>query len=267
MAVAAVDEGGRTGAFFAIRGPEVEDAVIHFDGERWTRERVEVPAGSEQSFRVVALAAASPGSAWLAATLDPRLARGVTLFKREDTGGGAARWVERGLGAPLFSAAATPSAGIQDVRVLEDNSQALTATEDGVWVDGSLRISAGPRTFTLFFDARDGGGRVTGSWCDAVDPAGNAVCDRPLGSRLSTQVGYRSYAWGGDGFGSRIITNPLELGGGGDTNRISCCSRPTPSSGCPAAVATSARARRSARRTKAGSRDRCTSRAIRRAGA
>jgi hypothetical protein len=37
--------------------------------------------------------------------------------------------------------------------------------------------------------------------------------------RFSRQVGYRSFAWAGGGFGTRVITNPLDPGGAEDTNR------------------------------------------------
>ena len=92
-----------------------------------------------------------------------------------------------------------------------------------MWLDGSFRATAEGgelHTFTLYFDRGDG--RVTGTWCDAVDTSdGGAVCDHRLDARLSTQtgVGYRSFAWAGDGFGTRIVTNPLEPGGDGETNR------------------------------------------------
>ena len=56
--------------------------------------------------------------------------------------------------------------------MLGDSAQSLTATPDGVWVDGSLRAAAEggeTHTFTLFFDTRRTPGNVTGSWCDAID--------------------------------------------------------------------------------------------------
>ena len=55
----------------------------------------------------------------------------------------------------------------------------------------------------------------------ASNTSGGSVCDHRLNARLSTQtgVGYRSFAWAGEGFGTRIITNPLEPGGDGETNR------------------------------------------------
>ena len=54
---------------------------------------------------------------------------------------------------------------------------------------------------------------MTGTWCDA------ALCDGPLGVSLSRQLGYRSFAWAGEGYGTRIVTNPLDLSGGEESNR------------------------------------------------
>ena len=47
------------------------------------------------------------------------------------------------------------------------------------------------------------------------------VCAQSLGARLpeSEATGYRSFAWAGDGFGTRVITNPLDPSGDGETNR------------------------------------------------
>src|SRR5262249_31710812 len=73
----------------------------------------------------------------------------------------------------------------------------------------SLEGTAGDAT--LFYDI--GAGQVTGTWCDA------AVCGGSLGAKLSTQLGYRSFAWPGAGFGTRIITNPPDVGGSEETNR------------------------------------------------
>jgi hypothetical protein len=199
VALDAVDEGGRTGLFVAPAGRPVTDAVLHFDGSGWSREPIVVPAGSEASFEVLALAAAGAAEAWALAVPDPALGRGLVLLRRE-TGAGGPRWVERPLGEPAF---ATGS-----VEPLRGATQPLTATADGVWIDAAF---AGGPDFTLFFD--DAAGRVTGSWCDA--PA----CAAPLGIAFSRREGYRSFAWPSAGFGTRVVTNPLDPGGGGDTNR------------------------------------------------
>ena len=71
-----------------------------------------------------------------------------------------------------------------------------------------------PTDITIYYDI--GSGAVTGSWCDAA-----AVCGagNELGVKLSRQIGYRSFAWPGSGAGSRIVTNPLDPGGGEESNR------------------------------------------------
>jgi hypothetical protein len=209
--VAAFDDGHATHAFLAATGPAAEAAVLRWDGQAWTREPVVVPAGSESDFKILALTATGDSSAWMVASTAEALGRGIALFQRQDSGGGP-RWVERSLGASPFAHAT--SAGIAEVTALGGQAQPLTATPDGVWIDGSIRVDAeggALETFTLFFQASSG--KVTGSWCDVT------ICDHRLGARLSTQIGYRSFAWSGSGFGTRVITNPLDPGGTADTNR------------------------------------------------
>ena len=212
VAITAVDEGSSTGLFVAPTGRAVEDAILHYDGQEWTREPVEVPAGSERDFGIVALDASDAGNAWALARTDPALGRGITLFERT-TGQGGPRWVQRSLGSSAFAARDTPAQGLTDVGPLGGGSQPLTVTADGVWVDGSVTSGGEAREFTLYFDP-DGGGAVTGSWCDVA-----GACRFPLGARLARGTGYRSFAWAGSGFGTRVITNPLDLDGDERTNR------------------------------------------------
>ena len=103
VAVTAYDDGDATHLLFGVLGRPAEDAVAHFDGETWSREPIILPPGSNTDFKIVALAAAGAGDAWLLARLDPDLGRGLALFERED-GGAGPRWVERDLGAPVFAA-------------------------------------------------------------------------------------------------------------------------------------------------------------------
>jgi len=84
-------------------------------------------------------------------------------------------------------------------------------TADGAWIDFGAEIGGADLDVTVFYDRS--AGAVTGSWCDA------APCDRSLGTALSQQGGYRSFAWAGAGFGTRVITNPLDPGGGESSNR------------------------------------------------
>ncbi len=207
IALAADDAGERTGVWIAPRGLAVEDGVVHWDGDAWTREPVELPAGSEGSFELVALAAAG-GRAWALARTAPALGRGIVLFERSAGAPGGPRWVERALGAPTFAAAATPGQQVAAVAPLGGAAQPLTATADGVWVDGSMTVAGTPTDFTLFWN-----GTVGASWCDAP------VCAHPLGTRFAVRDGYRSFAWTGSGSGSRVVTNPLDPGGDEASNR------------------------------------------------
>ncbi len=215
VAVDAFDQGDRTGAYFGALGPESDQAVVRFDGETtWTREPIQLPDGAvEDGFRIVAISAAPSGGAWLLGRSGVGLGRGVMLFERSGT-----TWVERDLGSSPFASAETPALGIARVEPLGGSAQPLTATDDGVWVDGELQASdvGTPVSFTLFYDAGDHA--VSGTWCDSRSPAGNAICDHPFGSRL-TSFGYRSFAWAGEGYGGRVITNPLVPGDGAESNR------------------------------------------------
>ena len=210
VADAAFDEGGRTGLLIAPRERSAEDAVIHWDGESWSREPVQVPAGSETDFQIVAIDAGGIGNAWAIAEADPSLGRSFVLLERTSTGSGPL-WVERGIGAAKFADRDTPAEGIEGLAPLGGAAQPLTVTADGVWIDLGGTIEGAQRDATIYYDI--GAGAVTGSWCDA------AVCSGPLGVKLSRQLGYRSFAWSGPGFGTRIVTNPLDPGGNEESNR------------------------------------------------
>jgi hypothetical protein len=211
VAIAAVDEGTETGLFVAPGGRNATEAVLHYDGNQWRREPIEIPSGSETSFRVVSIEATGAGNAWALAEPDPSQNRSVVLLERTTTPSGPV-WVERELTGTPFASADAPGQGISAARPAPGNSQLLTVTTDGAWIDLRATVGGSARSVTLYY--RDsGGGAVTGSWCDA-DP-----CDFPLGLSLSEQSGYRSFAWAGPGFGSRVITNPLDPGEGDESNR------------------------------------------------
>lgn len=210
IADAAFDEGGQTGLFFAPEERNADDAVIHFGAGGWSREPVQVPAGSETDFQIVAIDATGLGNAWAIAEADPSLGRSFVLLQRTSTGSGPL-WVEHGLGAAKFADRETPAEGISALAPIGGAAQPLTVTSDGVWVDLSGTFEGVQRDATIFYDI--GAGAVTGSWCDA------AACSSALGVKLSRQLGYRSFAWPGPGFGTRVITNPLDPGGGEETNR------------------------------------------------
>ncbi len=210
IAVAAYDTSAGTGLFFGPTGRPAADGIVDFDGQDWTREDVVIPNGSENDFRIVAIDASSRDDAWAIAEADPALGRSFVLLQRQD-GPNGPEWVERDLGSTPLGDDEDPSSGTSAIQVASGASQPLTVTSDGAWVD--LEASNGGSTYsaTLFFsDAADG---VTGTWCDL------SICDSPLGVRFSRQTGYRSFAWAGSGFGTRIITNPLDPDGREDTSR------------------------------------------------
>ena len=209
VAAAAFDEGGHTGLLFAPVGRSVADGILHFDGSTWTREEVQVPPASASHFHVLAVDATGLGNAWAIAEADPAMGRSVVLLQRTSTPGGPL-WVERPLGAAPFANSETPGL-ISGLGPLGGAAQPLTVTSEGVWIDLTGTIEGEARDATVFYDI--GAGSVTGSWCDA------GVCGAPLGAKLSQQIGYRSFAWPGPGFGTRVITNPLDPGGGEESNR------------------------------------------------
>ncbi len=209
VAIAAFDEGAATGLFVAPTGRAASDGVLHFDGSAWSREEVEIPSGSEADFQVLAIDATSADNAWALAATAPALGRGIVLLQRSGPPGDPL-WVERPL-AGWYADRDTPGLAIAGLAPLGGTAQPLTVTTDGVWIDAAATVAGAARDITLYFDS--GSNTVTGSWCDA------SVCTTPLGARFSRQGDYRSFAWPGTGFGTRVITNPLDAGGEEDSNR------------------------------------------------
>jgi hypothetical protein len=210
IAVAAFDEAGRTGLLFGPQGRSAAEGIVHYDGVEWTREEVEIPTGSETHFRILAIDATGLGNAWALAEADPSLGRSAVLLERTSTPGGPL-WVERPLGATPFAEREAPGEGIAGVEPIPGASQPLTVTADGAWIDFAAAIDGVDLDVTAFYDR--GAGAVTSTWCDA-EP-----CDASLGAKLSRQLGYRSFAWAGSGFGTRVLTNPLDAGGSEESNR------------------------------------------------
>lgn len=209
---AAQDENDQVGAFFAPLDA-VEDRVLHWDGTAWTREPVEVP-GSPSSFTVAAIAAGSDG-AWLVGTTGT----GLKLFRRDPTGAAGPTWKPVSLsGVPTF---ATTS----KARPLTHPAEGLTAVDGGrLWVDGAVEEGGTEYTFSLLVDTR--ASQVIRSWCNAP-----GLCDARLEFELSAapapgaggdltdptaarQLGYRSFAWPGGTYGTRVVTNPRVDGQG-----------------------------------------------------
>lgn len=214
--------GAGTGAFLGITGPAAERAVAHYDGAAWRREPIAHPAGVSEA-RIVAVDASAVDNAWALVETDGP--RGVELYRRV-AGPGGAQWQPQPLGAARFDDRDTPADGISQVTALRDNADPLSVTADGVWIDLSLRAvgtspAADPAGYdaTLFFKPSPGGGQLQGSWCDAPDRSGTPLCDHPLGVSFGRGPGYRSFAFAGPGFGTRIVTNPTERSRDQSTNR------------------------------------------------
>jgi hypothetical protein len=219
LADAAVESEGHTEAYFGALGRTRDLGVARWNGEKWTREPIELPAGYTGAFTIVAIAGTSPKNLWLLGEAEASSGLGIVLFKREEPKAGEFRWEPVSLGSSLFARSETPAGGVSDVAPLTGQAQPLTVTEKGVWIDGNLQASgagADGYDFTLYYDIS--GSKITGSWCDAHGPSGEAICEHPLGARFGREAGYRSFAFEGPGYGTRIVTNPLQPGGDDSTN-------------------------------------------------
>ncbi|HEY5192707.1 MAG TPA: hypothetical protein VIJ39_02400 [Solirubrobacteraceae bacterium] len=219
VADGAVENGGHTEAYFGALGRTREIGVARWDGEKWTREPVDLPAGYSGGFAIVAIAGTSPQNLWLLGEPSKSSGLGIMLFKRDEVKAGEFRWEPASLGSTLFSQSETPVRGVSELGPLTGQAQPLTVTEKGVWIDGNLQSPGGGADgydFTLYYDIAEG--KLSGSWCDAHDSSGVALCEHPLGARFGRQAGYRSFAFEGPGYGTRIVTDPLQPGGEDTTN-------------------------------------------------
>ncbi|HEY6757884.1 MAG TPA: hypothetical protein VI318_00265 [Baekduia sp.] len=213
----AIDEpGGGAGALIAPvgaanSGGRVEDAVLHDNGTRWTREPIDLDADGTATLDVVALDASSADNAWLLARPSTATGRALDLFHRVRDGDGWS-WEPRSLGDSRFASRSDEDLGISSITLAGFPAQPLTVAPDGLWVDGVVRGDNGRSDFT--FHAGLGDGAEDRSWCDLTTSDGDALCSARLRAQLSTGRGYRSFAFAG---GDRIITNPL-LPGGAETS-------------------------------------------------
>jgi hypothetical protein len=225
--VAALDEAdGHTGALVVPvnEAGGNEERVLHWDGESWSSEPIEIPAASKEEFHVVGIASSSeaahsPESAWLLARLSashyPEGA--VALFRRHPgKGGEATTWrpvvVKSGgeAGEPL--SVPTIEAGKEAPFTVPPRyqSQVLTVTQEGVWIDGD-RADVKAST-TMFFkpEGEEAAGEVLAAWCKLPEGAeGVLSCQHGLPEALAP-ARVRSFAWANPsisgGLGERVIS-------------------------------------------------------------
>jgi hypothetical protein len=225
--IAPYDDGGNPSG-----KPKIRPDVLHYDGERWTREPIELSDEDREHFTVLALACASAQSCWLLASFQTGSTPSLVLFQRvssaaDDSG---YEWQQAhvstwpfGERLPSGMAQAAPS------RALAQGAQMLTATTQGVWVDFQAQINPPASNGQVQLSdvselivpesAQTQQAQALGQWCYPTGPG----CEQSLGASLPTH--YRSFAWPGTGggtggeSGSRIITGlshraMLELAGG-----------------------------------------------------
>ncbi len=219
MLAALEEASGQAGALVAPVNEEhaVDDGVLHWDGHAWSREPIEVPALSSEHFEVIALGASSPANAWLLARLSSEYPTGsVALFRRHLGGGGEAptwRAVTPTPGGEAGEPLAVPTnEGQQEFTVPSaDQSQLLTVTSEGVWLDGLRRDSQGSTTMFFKPEGEAAAGRVASAWCNlpAAAPANGPQCAHALEEPLPVGPS-RSFAWANtstlEGLGERVIT-------------------------------------------------------------
>jgi hypothetical protein len=207
--VAALDEGGGHAGALVVPvdegGERTESSVLHWNGEQWTREQIEVPAASSKEFTVIALAASSPTDAWLLARLSSSYPAGsVGLYRRHVGSKGEAVWQAvtptpgGEAGGPL-QVPVTAGSPVPLTVAPGTQSQILTATSDGVWVDGIRTDSQSSATMFLR-PTGEASAQAATAWCSGGSPA----CAGSLPAALP-QSGGRSFAWAGAGFGERVI--------------------------------------------------------------
>ncbi|HTU80118.1 MAG TPA: hypothetical protein VMF09_15305 [Solirubrobacteraceae bacterium] len=203
----------------------VDEAVLHWNGHSWASEPIEIPEASRSEFKVLAIAASSPQNAWLLARLSSGYGPGaVALFRRVEAEGGGWSWrpveVEAGpgqvklpLSVPVSGGA--PAAG-EPFGVFGDEgsritveSQLLTVTSDGVWVDGVRTDVEHQQPYTTMYVRLEGDeGVIEHSWCKAA--AGTPPCQGSLPEEPPLEYG-RSFAWPSSSpYGERVITGLYE---------------------------------------------------------
>jgi hypothetical protein len=213
----AIDDGPHTGALIVPAGlSKGNPGVLHYDGAHWTREPLclsysggvcNFDPEEAQGLMVMAIAASSAQNAWLLAR---SASQPLLLFRRESTGSGTPAWV--------LSQPSSWGAPGEDVLSALGSGQALTVSAQGVWIDAKLTnpkveegsVENSEIDFSLLLEAGSpeklpaasaaASPKLLGQWCypqSACPGAGS------LGAALPQD--YRSFAWPGEGEGTRII--------------------------------------------------------------
>ena len=232
---------GAAGVLVAPTNPKngVAEAVLHWDGQRWAAEPIEIPKpfAENNEFNLLAIGASGPENAWLLACLSKVSCSGaVALFHRvkeasgekvggeEKTGDGYS-WkqvaVEAAPGEKQLELAVPVAAGeppqtfavsgAEEPSAITVESQLLTVTSEGVWVDGMRSVEHQPPFFTTMYLRPQGDlAVIERSWCKA--PTGAGACQETLPGEPPQQYG-RSIAWpagapgaGSGPYGARVIT-------------------------------------------------------------
>ena len=212
LLVALREPGGRAGALIVPAAPEAQSVVLHWDGSTWAREPIEAPASLTQ-LEVLAIGASSPENAWLLARSGG--SEGALALFRRHSGGGTPEWrpvaTSSGgeAGAPLVAAGET----LEEPG--RDQSQLLTVTSAGVWIDARMHASKAPTTLYFAPEGEADSGTFTGVWCSIPSSASGATpearetCEAHSLPGLPTDYS-RSFAWPGAGFGERIVTGAFD---------------------------------------------------------
>ena len=232
-------------ALLRAEGPRsVEDAVIHCDGESWSREPVEVRrrCRSAPASRIVAIARDGADNAWLVAAADPAPPRRGAASSAATSG--QPHWVERDSARPCSQSARRRRSASRGWRCSADTAQPLTVTATASGSTGAAgdrrrrhrRCATSRSSSTL---TRGGHRHVVRR--AALD--GGRSATHPLGVQLLAPRPDTAASPGpGDGFGTRVITNPLDAGGDVETQprHLPAARWRRASRGCPARAATSA---------------------------
>ena len=198
------EEDGKAGALVVPFDEQTQDAVLHWDGEKWTREEIEVPGSTakekeESGFQVLGIGASSPEDAWLLAEPSSG-AEALVLYHR--IGG-----VWKPVGGPLQVAGESLVVAGSPERI---ETQLLTVTSEGVWVDAE-RPGAHALTTVFFKPEGAESGSITGSWCTV---SSGKECAYTLPEDLPTDLPTgpsRSIAWASASqYGERVIAGLKE---------------------------------------------------------